>query len=199
MCVANGVPAAIDDLGFGPMGCRPAWDLHSRMRKNPARLAQLQQLAILDTAPEKVYADLARLLADSLAVPITMVNMLDAERDWFKACVGFPLAESPVETSFCEVFFDIANDVVVVEDTRTSDLFAKHPLVTGSPFIRFYAAARLTVGGQTVGTLCAYDVAPHKLSDDQMRHLSELAGAAMAALGDRSRARDGVRSLAPDA
>jgi len=168
------------------------------MRKNPARLARLHQLAILDTAPEKVYADLARLLADSLSVPIALVNMLDAERDWFKACVGFPLAESPAETSFCEVFFDTANDVVVVEDTHLNPRFANHPLVAGAPFIRFYAAARLTVGGQTVGTLCAYDIAPRELSGDQMRHLSELAGAAMAVLAARSSAPEATRALEPE-
>jgi PAS domain S-box-containing protein len=52
-----------------------------------------------------------------------------------------------------------------------------HPLVVGRPFIRFYAAARLVVKGQTVGTLCAYDVSPREITPDQVLHLQQMAGA----------------------
>ncbi|MBC7379326.1 MAG: GAF domain-containing protein [Burkholderiaceae bacterium] len=155
------------------------------MRKNPARLQQLQQLAILDTAAERVYDDLTRLLQESLAVPISMVNLLDAERDWFKSCVGFPAAESTAETSFCEVFFSTATDLVVVEDTTLDPRFSLHPLVAGPPHIRFYAAARLTVNGQTVGTLCAYDVQPHQVTQAQLADLQALANSAMQLMAAR--------------
>ncbi|CAN5439017.1 hypothetical protein BH11PSE7_BH11PSE7_13110 [soil metagenome] len=156
------------------------------MRTNPARLQQLQQLAILDTAAERVYDDLTRLLQQSLEVPISMVNMLDAERDWFKSCVGFPATESPAETSFCQVFFNSATDLVVVEDTTQDPRFATHPLVTGEPHIRFYAAARLSVNGHTVGTLCAYDTRPHQVTQAHLANLQALANSAMQSLASRS-------------
>ena len=155
------------------------------MRKDPARLAELRRLLLLDSSAERAYDDLARLLATSLDVPITMVNLLDAERDWFKSAVGLPTREAPAATSFCEAFFDTPEDVVVVPDTVYDPRFMANPLVTGAPFVRFYAAARLAVGGHTVGTLCAYDLRPREISAEQVQRLQALASAAVELLGQR--------------
>ena len=149
------------------------------MRLDPLRLAELRRAMILDSGPERAYAEITRLLATSLAVPITMVNMLDDTRDWFKSCVGIQQTESPAVTSLCEAFFSTTQDLVVAEDTLLDPRFANHPKVVGRPFIRFYAAARLSVRGQTVGTLCAYDVQPRQLTLEQLSHLQALAAAAV--------------------
>ena len=156
------------------------------MRNNPDRLAELRRLAILDSSPERAFDDITRLLATALAVPITMVNLLDAERDWFKSCVGIQQTESPAVTSFCEAFFNSDRDVVVVEDTLLDPRFVTHPLVAGRPFIRFYAAARLVVAGQTVGTLCAYDVRTRQLSLQHLEQLRSMAGAVVELLNQRA-------------
>ncbi|MES2512064.1 MAG: GAF domain-containing protein [Pseudomonadota bacterium] len=156
------------------------------MRKDPERLEKLRQLAILDTAPEVVYDDIVRALADSFDVPIAMVNILDGDRDWFKSCVGLPFSESPATTSFCQAFFQSSKDVIVAEDTARDGLFAAHPLVLGEPFVRFYAATRLVVDGQTMGTLCVYDVKPKRVTDEQRAMLELLGRAAMEKLGQRS-------------
>jgi GAF domain-containing protein len=149
------------------------------MRSDPTRLDMLRRAAVLDTAPERVYEDIVRLLATTLDVPIAMVNILDERRDWFKACIGLPVTESPVDTSFCESFFDQPDDLIVVEDTLLSSRFAEHPLVTSAPHIRFYCAARLTVKSQTIGTLCAYHLKPQKVSTEQLSVLRLQAAAAM--------------------
>ena len=146
-------------------------------RLDPDRLAALRRLLILDSSPDRAYDDITRLLATSLAVPFTMVNLLDAERDWFKSCVGVQQTQSPSVTSFCEAFFHSAQDLIVVEDTLDDERFVAHPKVVGRPFIRFYAAARLAVGGRTIGTLCAYDIRPRQLGPDQLAHLQAMANA----------------------
>lgn len=155
------------------------------MRKNDSRLKALQSLAILDTAPEVVFDDLARAVAQTFGVPIAMVNLLDAQRDWFKACIGLPVSQSPVSTSFCEVFLKSDDDVVVVEDTLQDARFASHLMVVGSPHIRFYAAARLSVRGHTVGTLCAYHTSTKQVSTHQIEALRILSKAAMELLAQR--------------
>jgi GAF domain-containing protein len=155
------------------------------MRSNPARLALLHELAVLDTAPEAVYDQITNLVATSLDVPIAMVSLLDENRDWFKSCVGYPASESAAETSFCEIFFDKPDDLIVVEDTRADERFLQHVFVMGAPFIRFYAAARLVVHGETVGTLCVYDTRPHVLTPAQLTDLRTLASAAVELLSRR--------------
>jgi GAF domain-containing protein len=149
------------------------------MRSSADRLSELRQLLLLDSAPERSFDDITQLLASSLSVPIAMVNLLDEQRDWFKSRVGLAICESPAETSFCEVFFGAADDIVIVNDTLLDSRFSNHPFVLGDPHIRFYAAARLTSNGQTVGTLCAYDLVPKTLSNEQMAQLQTLAAAAM--------------------
>ena len=145
------------------------------VRKDPARLAELRRLLLLDSSAEQACDDLARLLGTSLDVPITMVNLLDADRDWFKSVVGLPTRESPAATSFCEAFFHTTDDVIVVPDTAHDPRFMSNPLVVGAPFVRFYVAARLAVGGHTVGTLCAYDLRPREISTEQVERLQALA------------------------
>ena len=159
------------------------------MRSDPLRLAELRRAMILDSGPERAYDEITRLLATSLAVPFTMVNMLDGTRDWFKSCVGIQQTESPAVTSLCEAFFSTTHDLVVAEDTLSDPRFAAHPKVVGRPFLRFYAAARLSVRGQTVGTLCAYDVQPRQLTLEQLAHLQTLAGAAVDLISQRGQGR----------
>lgn len=155
------------------------------MRHDPTRLQVLRQCLILDSSPERVYDDLTRLLATGLEVPMAMVNLLDAQRDWFKSAVGTPQPESPASTSFCEVFFRSDQDLIVVEDTLLDKRFASHPQVLGEPHIRFYAAARLVLGGYTLGTLCAYDTRPRQISADQVQQVRSLAEAAVGLLRQR--------------
>jgi len=158
------------------------------MRRNHERLEALRSLALLDTATEVVYDDLTRTLAKAFDVPISMVNLLDADRDWFKACIGVSLAESPADTSFCEIFFHCEDDLLVIPDTLADPRFANHPMVSGAPFIRFYASARLSVDGHTVGTLCIYDTQVKHVSAEQVETLRVLRLAAMETLARRTRA-----------
>ena len=125
------------------------------------------------------------LLAQSFDAPIAMVNLLDEHRDWFKSHIGLKQDQSPMATSFCEAFFRSSDDIVICEDTTLDPRFSNHPLVVAPPRIRFYAAARLEVNGQTVGTLCSYDIAPKKLSAEQREQLRVLAQAAMKLFAER--------------
>ena len=156
------------------------------MRQDPARLAELRRLLILDSLPERDFDRITELVAQTLDVPIAIINLLDGERDWFKSCVGLPMSESPAATSFCEAFFSSGDDMIVASDTTLDPRFASHPLVVGPPHVRFYAAARLTVQGQTVGTLCAYDLRPRQMPPRSISYLQTLANSVVELLLERS-------------
>ena len=158
------------------------------MRKDPARLAELRRQLILDTSAEKAFDDITRLMSVSLDVPIAIINFMDVGRNWSKSHVGFPMQELPVETSFCESFFNSDKEVIVVPDTLQSNQFSQHPLVSGDPHIRFYASARLVVNGQTLGTLCAFDIRPRQLLPEQIDHLKALTLAVFDLLQSRTKA-----------
>jgi len=96
------------------------------------------------------------------------------------------MSESPAATSFCEAFFNSGDDVIVAPDTTLDPRFASHPLVVGPPHVRSYAAVRLTVQGQTVGTLCAYDLRPRQMPQKSINDLQTLANSVVELLLERS-------------
>ena len=126
-----------------------------------ARLEALHTRAILDTPPEEAFDQLAQLAAHIFDVPIAVVNLVDQQRQWFKAVVGLALRETERSVSFCTHWLDGRRSPVVVPDTTQHPLFATHPLVLGPPHIRFYACAPLvTAEGLALGTLAVMDTQP---------------------------------------
>lgn len=140
-----------------------------------SRILQLHALGLLDSPPEPVFDRVTRLLARSLDVPIALVSLVDAHRQWFKSSVGVSVQETPREIAFCDHAIR-GRDTLVVEDARQDPRFAGNPLVTGAPNIRFYAGVPLcTRSGHALGTLCAIDDRPRQLSAEQRLILEDLA------------------------
>jgi GAF domain-containing protein len=139
------------------------------------RLQTLRDLLILDTAPEQRFDVLTQYAAALYEVPIALVSLVDADRQWFKSRCGLDATETPRDISFCgHAILD--SEPLVVNDTHTDPRFADNPLVTGGPMIRFYAGAPLHMkNGMRVGTLCIIDSKPHVLSEWELQHLKELA------------------------
>ncbi|MEQ9643214.1 MAG: diguanylate cyclase [Alphaproteobacteria bacterium] len=140
-----------------------------------ARLACLRDYRVLDTAPEEAFDRVTRLAAGILGVPISLVSLVDADRQWFKSRVGLDATETPRDFAFCaHAICD--HEVMEVPDARRDDRFCDNPLVTGAPHIRFYAGAPLeTADGHRLGTLCAIDTEPRQLDSDQKQQLHDLA------------------------
>ena len=122
-----------------------------------ARLATLREYRIMDTAPEEAFDRVTKMVADLYDAPIALVSLVDDCRQWFKSSYGLDAAETPRDISFCQ--YVIAEDhPVVVVDALEDDRFRDNPLVTGEPFIRFYAGVPLRAyNGAILGTLCVID------------------------------------------
>jgi EAL domain-containing protein (putative c-di-GMP-specific phosphodiesterase class I) len=121
------------------------------------RLSALRRCEILDTLPEPAFDRVTRLAATLFNVPIALVSLVDEDRQWFKAKVGLEARETPREHSFCAHALDV-DDLLIVRDALADVRFAKNPLVTGEPHIRFYAGAALrTRDGFALGRLCIID------------------------------------------
>ncbi len=150
------------------------------------RLRALQRLHVLDSAPEAEFDALVQAAALVCGVPISLLSLVDQERQWFKANVGLPgVTQTPRDTAFCA--YAIHEDgILEVRDAASDSRFADNPLVTGNPDIRFYAGATLKLSdGANVGTLCVIDREPRTLDDKQREVLRLLAVAAAKALEKR--------------
>lgn len=146
---------------------------------NPAdedhRLQALRNLQVLDTPSEERFNRLTRIAQHILQVPIALVSLIDADRQWFKSRHGLDALETPRDISFCGHAI-LGSEVFVVTDAASDPRFADNPLVLDAPNIRFYAGAPLTLSsGERVGTLCAIDRKPRQVSTEQLAALQDLA------------------------
>ncbi|WP_051293528.1 GAF domain-containing protein [Pseudoduganella violaceinigra] len=139
------------------------------------RLAALYALLLLDTPPEERFDKIVEFAAQEFEVPIALISLLDTDRQWFKAAVGLgTTCETGRDISFCGHAIMRA-EIMVVEDALLDPRFADNPLVTGAPFIRFYAGAPLILSnGYALGTLCIIDTRPRKLDEMELAILSTL-------------------------
>ena len=152
----------------------------------PARLAALQALEVLDSNAEEGLDALVRVASVVCGAPISLISLIDADRQWFKANVGLPGAtETPRGVAFCAHAI-LGEEIFEVTDAALDPRFADNPLVTGGPAIRFYAGAPVQLSnGHRVGTLCVIDSVPRQLTPTQREVLSGLATAAAQALEGR--------------
>jgi diguanylate cyclase (GGDEF)-like protein len=154
-----------------------------------ARLAALDSYDALDTPAEPSFDRITRITTNALDVPMAAVTLIDGHRQWLKSRQG-PLAlETCKSDSFCNVTIRLT-DPLIVEDASTHPEFKDHPLVVGPPYIRFYAGAQLhTPDGFNLGSLCAVDLKPRKLSEGQIALLQDLAAMVMSEFEARKQAR----------
>ncbi|MET0178919.1 MAG: MBL fold metallo-hydrolase [Novosphingobium sp.] len=139
------------------------------------RLAALHALGLLDTPAEERFDRLTRVAAALFDVPIALVSLVDANRQWFKSCVGTDISESSREMSFC-AHAVVERDLLVIPDALRDDRFADNPVVSGPPYVRFYAGAPIYMAdGHCAGTLCVIDGRPRDFTNDDRDRLRDLA------------------------
>ncbi|MFC5861449.1 diguanylate cyclase [Acidicapsa dinghuensis] len=139
------------------------------------RLQALRDLEILDTPNEAEFDELVSLAAAICNTPISTVTFVDRDRQWFKASIGVDGRETARDLSFCAHAIH-QTGMFIVENAQADERFRDNQLVTGSPYIRFYAGVPLeTPGGFAVGALCVIDRQPRSLTEDQKTALAILA------------------------
>ncbi|MBT9461520.1 MAG: hypothetical protein IV084_07635 [Rugosibacter sp.] len=97
------------------------------------RLAELVDLGILDTEAEEVFDGLTKLAAFICGTPISLVSLVDADRQWFKSRLGLAATETPRDIAFCAHAINEPEQLFVVTDALEDERFKTNPLVTGDP------------------------------------------------------------------
>lgn len=139
------------------------------------RLETLRALKILESAPEERFDRLTRMAKRMFGVPISLVTLIDADRQWFKSNPGLELKETPRNISFCgHAILD--EDMFIVPNALEDERFHDNPMVTEAPSIRFYAGYPLRASnGHKMGTLCLIDNKPRELEEEDKQLLRDLA------------------------
>lgn len=138
------------------------------------RVHKLHSLNILDTPAEQRFDRITRLAKRLFNVSISLVTLLDEDRQWFKSKVGIDIDETPREDAFCNQTIK-GDQTLVTLDASKDPLFQDNPFVTGQPYIRFYAGYPIKApSGEKLGSLCVIDDKPRSFTENDHQLLHEL-------------------------
>lgn len=144
-------------------------------KKELERLKNLTSYSILDTLPEEDYDNLTTIAAEICDTPISLISLVDKERQWFKSNHGLGARQTPREYAFCAHAINDSENMFIIQDARKDNRFHDNPLVTGEPHVIFYAGIPLISDeGYPLGTLCVIDHKPKELNQNQIQSLSAL-------------------------
>lgn len=144
------------------------------------RLADLYALRLLDTPSEERFDRIVNLTKRVFNAPIVYIALVDSDRQWFKSKVGLCdiLKETPRATSFCGHTV-LRDEPLIIEDALLDERFHDNPMVTGEPYVRFYAGHPLKgEHGHNIATLCVVDTEPRALSEHEIEVFHSLAALA---------------------
>ncbi|HQR88288.1 MAG: histidine kinase [Caulobacter sp. 32-67-35] len=159
------------------------------------RLAALWALDILDSLEEDGFNDLVAEVSETCDTPISLISLIDTDRQWFKARVGLDAQETPRDVAFCNHAIQTPA-LLVIEDVSLDPRFRDNAFVTGAPGIMAYAGAPLTtVDGLRIGALCAIDTRPKRWTPRELRCLERLSRVAMTMIETRAGARVAVAQI----
>lgn len=131
------------------------------------RLQALDRYDILDTPREEPFDRIAHLIRTIFNVPIGIVSMIDAHRQWYKAATGMANSEAELKNPFCQYALEGSTPLIIPDATKDHRVSA-NPHVQGEPHIRFYAGVPLrTRDGFNIGTICAIGLEPREFTTQQ--------------------------------
>lgn len=139
------------------------------------RLNEVKKYNLLDTLPEKQYDNITSLVASICDTPISLITLLDFDRNFLKSHFGVQLSESPRDISFCGHAIISQDEVFIVEDAREDIRFHDNPLIEENGVIFYAGAPLINEKGFPLGTLCVYDVKPRVLTEKQINMLKLMA------------------------
>ncbi len=85
--------------------------------KETERLEELDSFSILDTLPESDYDDLTAIAAEICDSPISLISLIDDNRQWFKSHHGLAASETPKQFAFCAHAINDPENIFMIEDS----------------------------------------------------------------------------------
>lgn len=139
------------------------------------RIKTLIDFDILDTSPEEMFDDITSIASLICGMPISLISLLDVDRQFFKSSIGLEDKETPIEYSFCRLAIDSPKDIFIIEDARKDSRFKDNPLVLNNPnIVSYYGVPLNSKSGVAYGTLCVIDNTVKILTEEQKEILRKL-------------------------
>lgn len=139
------------------------------------RIAELRKYNLLDTLSENDFDNITSLIAVICEVPVSLITLLDTDRNFFKSHFGLDFNQSPRNISFCGHAILHDEEIFIVEDATKDERFKDNQLVNEANAIFYAGVPLVNPNGFKLGTLCVFDHKPRKLTTIQIASLKALA------------------------
>lgn len=150
------------------------WSRKSAEHIDSHRIRRLHGLGLLDSEPEQRYDRLTKLCARLFNVEISLISLIDEDRQWIKSSQGFSQRQTERSVAFCNQTI-AQEDIFVVPDTLQDKQYANNIMVTSAPYVRFYAGCPIRArSGEKLGALCLKHPQPRQFSDLDKQLLKQL-------------------------
>lgn len=141
------------------------------------RIKKLKEFEVLNEKEEPAFSRLTQLVQMFFNVPMVTITFIDEDTQYLKSPIGLgEVCVTSREISICNYTLT-TDDVFVVPDLAADERFIPNPMVSGEPFLRFYAGAPIILvenqHSYRLGTLCLIDIKPHFDFDDKKAKLLE--------------------------
>ncbi len=141
-----------------------------------ARQLTIEEYQLDQRCPEPQFDAVIAMASELFKVPIAAVTVLQRDKQVFPSSCGIEGVETARADAFCNVTVE-GKEVFVVEDALEDPRFRDNPMVTGEPYIRFYAGAPIRIGKNIpIGALCLIDRKPRQFSSIDRDQLTHMAG-----------------------
>ena len=147
--------------------------------RDPERVGALHATGLLDSDVDPAFDRIARLAAQVLNAPVALVSLVDADRQFFKSCLGLPepwasKRETPLSHSFCQHAV-AAREPLIVDDAREDEVLHDNLAIRDMGVIAYAGIPLIDADGNALGTLCVIDSRPRHWTSHQVRLLEDLA------------------------
>lgn len=151
------------------------------------RINKLRKYRVLNNNDEPAFERLIALAKLFFDMPIVAISFMDEDTQYLKSALGLDgVCQTTREIAICN-YTVLSNEVFIVPDLAKDSRFSQNPLVTSSPYLRFYAGAPIILHENNksyrLGSLCVMDMKPnHHFDDQQAQVLAQFAMMAADAL-----------------
>ena len=162
--------------------------------RDPERVGALEATGLLDTDVDPAFDRHARLAAQVLNAPVALVSLVDADRQFFKSCLGLPepwasQRGTPLSHSFCQHAV-VSREPLIVDDARQHVVLRDNPAIRDMGVVAYAGIPLIDAEGNALGTLCVIDSQPRHWTTHQVQLLSDLAASVVTEIALARQARD---------
>ncbi|MEQ9260860.1 MAG: ATP-binding protein [Roseovarius sp.] len=137
----------------------------------------LYELGLLDAPEEEAYDRLTRLASEIMGVPVSLVSIVEPEKDrqYFKSMCGLPepwasARQTPLSHSFCQ-YVRYSGAPLAVEDAREHPFLKYNRALPELGVISYLGVPLRAPGGKVVGAFCVIGGEPRQWGEEEIERL----------------------------